>query len=74
MLCLEIHIKFDATLVKIQMLSFHGQKHFVYLRWYISDSVSWQVEHMLSDRLLNFVDVDLHDVKVPLLFSANTES
>jgi hypothetical protein len=60
--------------VKIQTLSFHGQTYFVYLRWYISDSVSWQVEHMLNDRLLNFVDVDLHDVKVTLLFSANTES
>jgi hypothetical protein len=50
--------------MKIQLLSFHGAMHFEYLRWHISDSISWQVEHMLNDRLLNFVDVDLHDVKV----------
>lgn len=60
--------------LKIQLLSFHGATHFEYLRWYISDSVSWQVEHMLNDRLLNFVDVDLHDVKVPVLFEPNLES
>jgi hypothetical protein len=38
----------------------------------ISDPVFWQVEHMLNDRLLNFVDIDLHDVKV--LLSAITQN
>ena len=37
---------------------------FINLGGLISDSVLWQVEHMLNDRLLNFVDIDLHDVKV----------
>ena len=37
---------------------------FINLGSLISDSVLWQVEHMLNDRLLNFVDIDLHDVKV----------
>jgi hypothetical protein len=29
---------------------------------------------MLNDRLLNFVDIDLHDVKVLVLFPINTKS
>jgi hypothetical protein len=29
---------------------------------------------MLNDRLLNFVDIDLHDVKVLVLFSINKKS
>ena len=41
---------------------------FINLGSLISDSVLWQVEHMLNDRLLNFVDIDLHDVKVLVFF------
>lgn len=29
-----------------------------------SSNSCFQVEHMLNDRLLQFVDIDLHDVKV----------
>ena len=46
---------------------------FINLGSLISDSVLWQVEHMLNDRLLNFVDIDLHDVKVLVFFAINTQ-
>jgi len=46
---------------------------FINLGGLISDSVLWQVEHMLNDRLLNFVDIDLHDVKVLGFFAINTQ-
>lgn len=38
--------------------------------WFVSISIHSQVEHMLNDRLLQFVNMDLHEVKVhfPTLF------
>ena len=55
---------------------YHAMTHLTFsnLPALISDLVSWQVEHMLNDRLLNFVDIDLHDVTVLVLFPINTKS
>uniref|UniRef100_A0ACD6ADG0 Uncharacterized protein n=1 Tax=Avena sativa TaxID=4498 RepID=A0ACD6ADG0_AVESA len=53
----------DSPMFRTQIQSLEESAEILRERCLKFHKVSWQVEHMLNDRLLNFADVDLHDVK-----------
>lgn len=55
----------SASLVTLRYIATHPfDSNATFFSISYSSNSCFQVEHMLNDRLLQFVDIDLHDVKV----------